>query len=368
MKIAQVVCVFPPYKGGIGKVAQDYHHFVVQSGYESLVFTPEYDRDKNSDYFVRIKPWIKYGNGAFIPQLFFYLKDCDIIHFHYPFFGAIEIMWLFSFFKKKKQKIIIHYHMDTLSLKGVAKILSTPSVFFSKKLLDRADFITCASLDYIKNSSIGGFYKKNPQKFIEIPFGVDVSFFNPVENAPLENKLLFVGGLDRAHYFKGLDVLLKSLAGLKNISFNLRVVGNGDLRITYENMARDLGIEHSVSFLGALTESELANCYRSSDIFVLPSINSHEAFGIVLIEAMASGNAVIASRLPGVRNVFEDGKQGYYFSPGNVENLSEKISLALSDKNSLKIMKCEARKHAIEFYDKNKERKKLIAFYENLCN
>ena len=101
MKIAHVVCTFPPYQGGIGKSALDFSSMMAGSSNEVTVFTPEYTpvyvENKNFKVRVkRIKPFLKLGNGAFIPSLFFELKKFDLIYLHYPFFGASEIVYLFS--------------------------------------------------------------------------------------------------------------------------------------------------------------------------------------------------------------------------------------------------------------------------------
>ena len=70
----------------------------------------------------------------------------------------------------------------------------------------------------------------------------------------------------------------------------------------------------------------------------MPSINSNEAFGLVLLEAMACGTPVIASNLPGVRSVFEAGVQGLLAEPGNVDDLKNKIAEILADNDKREMM------------------------------
>ena len=74
----------------------------------------------------------------------------------------------------------------------------------------------------------------------------------------------------------------------------------------YKKIAKNIGIKKYVNFLGGVNDEELIKNYQKANIFVLPSVNSHEAFGVVLLEALSCGVPVIASNLPGVRSVFKN--------------------------------------------------------------
>ncbi len=334
MKIAQIVCVYPPYRGGIGKSAEDYTKYLKNRGHQAAVFTPfvntaqsHQDEDIN-----RLRPFLKFGNAAFLPQLFFKLNKFDIVYLHYPFFGASEIIFLLKFFRRNKFKLVIHYHMDTLELRGLKKLFSLPSTIIRKKLFDLADLIICASFDYIKFSQIKDIYKKNFKKFKELPFSVDTDKFIP--NKKIKNtkiNITFVGGMDRAHNFKGVDVLLSAFSKIKQLNIKLNLIGNGDLIDGYKQLAKNLDIEDRVNFFTDMSDADKIIKYQNSDIFVLPSINSHEAFGIVLLEAMSCGVPVIASSLPGVRKVFENNQQGLLVIPGDVHDLKNKIEELIFD-------------------------------------
>jgi len=245
------------------------------------------------------------------------------------------------------------------------KVLSLPSKFIFNSLFNNADAITCASLDYIKNSEISKFYKNNDKKFYEISFGVDINKFKPSEQKKINNKLniLFVGGLDKAHYFKGLNILLKSLSKLQKDNYKLTVVGSGDLREKYEEQADKLGIKKFVKFAGRVSDKDLPSYYGNADVFVLPSINRCEAFGLVLLEAMACGVAVIASSLPGVRSVFKNNEHGFLVNPGDSDDLTSKIKIFLENKDLIKKMGEAGRKLVEDEYDWNKVGKKLDLIY-----
>ncbi|MCK5320752.1 glycosyltransferase family 4 protein [Candidatus Parcubacteria bacterium] len=349
MKIAHVVCVYPPYKGGIGNVAKDFAS-LMESDNEVTIFTPAQNNLKfkeNGGIKIKyLKPFLEYGNGAFLPQLFFKLKDFNIVHLHYPFFGASETVCLAKLFFKKRFKLIIHYHMDTDSLSFFSKILSIFSKIIFKPLFNVADKITFASEGYILKSKIKNFYQKNKQKFYLLPFGVDTDKFFPNKNKREENKIniLFVGGLDSAHYFKGVDILFKALGKVLNDKITLDIIGQGDMLVEYRKIAKEIKMERHVNFLGGVDDEELVRNYQKADIFVLPSINSHEAFGVVLLEAMACGTPVIASNLHGVRSVFDNKQEGLFAEPGNISDLREKINILIADKNLRKQMGANGKK------------------------
>ena len=118
-------------------------------------------------------------------------------------------------------------------------------------------------------------------------------------------------------------VLLEAISHIPNIKAKL--IGDGDLRSSYESLARKLSISDRVSFLGKLSSEELPAAYQSSDVLVLPSLSGAEAFGLVALEAQSSGIPVIASDLPGVRTVVADGESGILVPPVDAEALKEAI-------------------------------------------
>jgi len=347
MKIAQVVCVYPPYRGGIGSIAHKFNEFL-SDDFDTEVFTPLYNHLGSSEA-TYLKPLFSFGNSAFLPALWSKLKDKDLIIFHYPFFGTTELLWLYKKMYPQK-KIIVHFHMDAILDSWFKKILSVPENTIKKSFFTNVDAITCASYDYLGNSSIKEVYKENPKKFHEIGFGVDSAFFIPNKKNKIKNKILFVGGLDEAHYFKGLDFLLEVLNILDLEEWSLDIVGDGGLRRKYEKTVKRLNLTNKVNFFGKVNDNKLLEIYQKSDLFILPSINKSEAFGLVLLEAMACGLPVIASDLPGVRKVFRDGKDGYIFNTLDKFDLKDKIELILNNKDLKREMAISSRELVLNKY------------------
>jgi len=103
MNIAQVICIFPPKFGGMGNSVLNFSQALVELGHEVTVFTPSYgeegevaDLEDKAKKFkvVKLRPLLRLGNAAVLPQLLWRLQGFDIVHLHYPFYGSAEIVWL----------------------------------------------------------------------------------------------------------------------------------------------------------------------------------------------------------------------------------------------------------------------------------
>lgn len=364
MKIAQVVCVYPPYAGGIGRVAQKLQK-ILSERFDSSVFTLANKLDSSEDRVIRLKTWLRLGHGAAPFSLLKKLKPFDLIYFHYPFFGAGLVLSCFKLLHPEK-KLILHYHMDVKQKNIFYCILSWPEKLVQKLLFRQSDLIISASLDYVRHSQIKRLYQKYRTKFLEIPFSINCEEFKPNENYDhSENIILFVGGLDRAHYFKGVDLLIRALASIPNSKYRLKIAGQGELTEKYRRLAEKLKIGPRTEFLGKLKKEDLIANYQKAKVLVLPSINSNEAFGLVLIEALACGTPVIASNLPGVRSVFTDHQSGFLFKTGNVKDLKDKIE-KIMDNELNKKMRLEARQLALNKYDEKLIADKILTSINNL--
>ena len=108
IKIAHLTCVYPPYKGGIGSVAQKYAQIGINNGYDVSIYTPNYQKighieEENDKVEIhRISPLFKLGNAGYI-NIKKHLKKIDILHIHYPFYGSI----IPTIPKKGEKKIVL---------------------------------------------------------------------------------------------------------------------------------------------------------------------------------------------------------------------------------------------------------------------
>ena len=202
-----------------------------------------------------------------------------------------------------------------------------------KKWFRKLDYkiaVSKPAMDYVN--------KFFPDEYSIIPNGVDTDHFRPdvelIEEF-LDGKLniMFIGRLEKR---KGLDYLLQAYQQVKNQlpESRLIVVGPGiRLRKKYEKRVARHGIE-DVTFIGYATYSDLPRYYRTADIICCPA-TGWESFGIVLIEAMAVGTAVVASDISGYASVLTHGAEGLLVPPRNAPRLAEAL-LSLADDKAIR--------------------------------
>lgn len=353
MKIAHIVCRYPPYYSGMGTVVFETAANLVARGHEVVVFTPDYYEEKEVkevdelvepehapqlqkqiDFAKRLEPSVTYGNAARLSGLAKELDDFDLVHLHYPFFGTAGLVRKWKL-KNPKKPLVITYHMDTRAPGWRGLLFKAYAAYYLPKVLDAADTIIASSFDYATVSDARKHFVAKSAKWVELPFGVDIERFAPAEpdsNFKIELGLqpelptvLFVGGMDQAHFFKGVTVLLEALVIAKNSGQPIQaiLVGDGELREGYALKAKGMGLGNLVSFVGRVDHTDLPRYYQNADLLVLPSITQGEAFGMVLLEAYASGVPVIASDLPGVRTVAA--KAGTVVKPNDPHVLAQTL-------------------------------------------
>ena len=333
MRIAHVVAVFSPYRSGTGNVCFYNARELVRRGHEVHVFTaaaPDTPREEEMAGIQvhRLRPLVRVGNAPVLPQLLWQLDDFDVVHLHYPFFGG-EITTLAV--KMRRTPMVITYHQDVYLEGGMGLLAEGLTHTLGRWTLRSARRLLFTSADYGRVSAIRRLLQESESIIDALPNGVDVHRFTPGELSPAlrqqygvnpeDRVVLLVAALDSAHYFKGVPVLLDALAQLPK-QVKAVLVGDGDLRTTYEDQTRALGLANRVFFAGRVSEESLVDHYRLADVTVLPSITMGEAFGLVLLESLACATPVIASNLPGVRTVVDDGIDGFLSKPGDVEALS----------------------------------------------
>jgi glycosyltransferase involved in cell wall biosynthesis len=239
-------------------------------------------------------------------------------------------------------------------------------------LLPRAARILVSSDDYARRSSLQRFFRKHAERVIELPFGVDTDFFAPgpatrnrfalPDGSPV---ILFVGGLDRSHAFKGTPELLTALSRLDPHA-HLLIVGDGDLRPAYERLSQELNIVGRVHFLGRVDRPTLRDAYRTADVFAFPSTNTAEAFGLAALEAQACGVPIVASDLPGLRTVVRQGETGLLTPPKDVPALASALSTLLADRARREEMGHAARAWAASKFSWDRHLDGLLTVYRQV--
>ncbi|WP_258070550.1 glycosyltransferase [Pseudoclavibacter sp. AY1F1] len=143
--------------------------------------------------------------------------------------------------------------------------------------------------------------------------------------SPRESKrILFVG---RVTGEKKIDVLLRALTLLPS-DVGLDIVGGGDQKKNLQSLAKQLGLADRVTFHGYLSDQELRRMYTRASVFAMPSIA--ELQSIATMEAMASGQPVVAADAMALPHLVHDGENGFLFEPNNERDLADKLSQVLA--------------------------------------
>ncbi len=354
--------------GGIGTVADREVRELRARGIEAWLACPKVKTRTGMDHVIEL-PAVSFGNASYLRGLKNAVKEADIVHLHYPYYGSAESL---AYLKSKGhiKKLALTLHMDAKAggLRGL--FFNLHRKYIQPKILEQVDLAFVSSLDYAEHSSFNDFLHKYPQKIIELPFGVATDCF--CAGSPARAKFdippgSFVIGTvsvqDEAHKFKGLDLLIKTMKGLP-VSAHLLLVGDGDLQQNYKALANQLGVADRVHFAGRLSQEDLLCAYSTMDVFAFPSTSGAEAFGLAMLEAMSCGVPVVASSLPGVRKVAQEA--GLLTRPSDGQSLLENLKKMQEDTEMRRRFADSARAKALR-YSWPRHTDALITNYQKLC-
>ena len=242
----------------------------------------------------------------------------DITHLQFPYPLGEVSHWL-----RGHGRTVISYQSDVVRQKIIG-------AFYKPILrwgLRRADAILVTSPNYVVSSPE---LVRLANRCFVLPIGVDVERFAAPPRAATRGRptLLFMG---RHRYYKGLGDLIKAMP---EINADLIVGGDGPMRAEWEAAANALGLIASgqLRFIGNVSDDDLPALYRSVDIFVLPASARSEAFGIVLIEAMAAGLPCVTTELgTGTSYAVQDGVTGFVVPARTPPALAEAINRLAAD-------------------------------------
>ncbi|MBI4280777.1 glycosyltransferase family 4 protein [Candidatus Uhrbacteria bacterium] len=367
MKLAMVTPVLGS-AGGLGRVAEEQAKRLAERGHEVTLFFPSKNPSPllnrsiaQSFSAVPVIPRFRYGHGAWLPQLSSLLEPFPLAHLHYPFLGGAGAVARWRR-KTRPGKLVVTYHMDLLGSGLLRPVFRGYQRWMMPRAVCAADRLIVSSRDYAEQGDLRRLLPRINDRLSEIPFGVDEKKFQPGQRdqnlldklglGENEKVILFVGGLDRAHYFKGVPVLLAAFQEfLKTVgTARLLLVGSGDRLTYFEHLVAESGIASRVSFASAVSSEELPAYYRLADVLVLPSLDRSEAFGLVLLEAQASGVPVVSSNLPGVRTVLEDKKTGLLVPPGDAAGLTDALRWLFNHPEERGVMGQAARERILAKY------------------
>jgi glycosyltransferase involved in cell wall biosynthesis len=245
---------------------------------------------------------------------------------------------IFGFWKKHFYYMIICHLMS----KEKNKYLRN---FIEHKYIKRADYITTIS----EATQITLYESKLIEKDVDIiPPGIN---YKAIESLPEKDdsifKLLYVGTIEER---KGLIYLIDVLNNVVNKNFTLNIVGkilNQDYYELLTKKIKEYKLENKINFLGRVTDEILKELYKKSHLFVFLSI--WEGYGMVVAEAASFGLPVIASRLPSLEPLIEEGYNGFFVEINEIDEIAKKIDLLIENKKLWKEISLNALKKASGF-------------------
>lgn len=286
----------------------------------------------------------------------------DIVHAHWIVPQGMVAVLARGLIGRRVRIVCTSHGGDLFGLRGR---IWTATKRWVLRRLDAVTVVSSAMAEYVK--AIAGDIKPTV-----IPMGTDLrNAFTPPEEPrrPPLRRLIFVGRLVEK---KGVKYLLEAMALIRenHPEVTLTIVGHGPLRSELEATARDLELADCVRFIGAVPHAELPTHYRGADIAVFPFVEAiggdQEGFGLVMVEAMGCGCAVVASELPATRDVIVPGETGVFVPSRDPQAIAGAIHEMLTDQVSALARAERGMNHATKNFDWTVSTDKFSAVFHGL--
>ncbi len=296
-----------------------------------------------------------------ITKLWKIAKNYDVIDVHHP----DPMAFLALFIVRPKAKLVIHWQSDIVRQKFMAKLFLP----LQNWVLRRADSVVLASQSYGEHSAD---LKNYLHKMEVVPIGIDSTLLE-VDRPKLEaikeryshKKIIFAVG--RLVTYKGFDHLVEAARYLSD-EYLILIAGKGPEEENLLATIARYNLEERVQLLGYISEEEKYAYFESAKVFSLPSITRAEAFGVVLVEAMAFGKPIVLSDIQGsgMNWVNMDGVTGLQVEPKNPEALAQAIEKITTDERLYQEFSANARKRFERLFTRETMVESLIDIYSKI--
>lgn len=272
-----------------------------------------------------------------------YKPDCMISQF-----GSVNLMLLLGWLFRVPLRLARY---ETRS--SAVDIDSTYSKSKLEFLRFRKRFLFKLSTHLLANSESA---KDDLHKIFQINHGQIRVFLNylpdplSLNTTPTDRKPLSLVCVGAFKMVKGQDVLIKALSLLPpELNLEVEFVGQGENFQHCKSLAESLGVESRCQFLGGVNHDQVFGHFARASASVVPSLD--EAFGYVCIESLAVGTPVLGSRVGGIPEIVRDNVDGFLFTPGNPEDLAQKIEFFFSAGNDQEMMRENARQRFVSTFE-----------------
>lgn len=269
-------------------------------------------------------------------------EQFDIIHFHEPWVPVLSRQIL----SRSKAVNVATFHAklpETLMSRTMARVI-TPYTKPLLRYIDEFTAVSDAAAEYLLSLA--------DVKVDIIPNGIDLHHFmyrkkRPVRGSEEVKTILYIGRLERR---KGARYLIEAFSELQTRQPNVRLIlaGDGPDREKLQQLAQELQLRQ-VEFLGYIDEATKLELLRTADLFCSPAVFG-ESFGIVLLEAMASGLVTVAGNNPGYASVMQDIGKLSLVNPKDRTEFAHRLQLLLNDEDLRKLWRSWARE-SVKQYD-----------------
>lgn len=348
-RILMVLYYYDPYVSGVSVYAKRLAEGLVEKGHEVTVIASRHEKSLpltqtiNGVRIIRKRTLFKFGKGVimptFLPSILKHSVQSDYVNMHLP----MAETGLAAIFIPRK-KLITTYQCDIyLGDSLLQKAITYISIMLMRLQLARSERIVTLSDDYFLHSKMSGYSKKSVQIYPPIPAPKHPSdaeqLFTDIGVSKNDVRIGFVG---RIVYEKGIEYLLGAIPSLKEriSSFKIVLLGDyskvagGSIKEELDNYVSKYP-EH-ILFTGYLNDEDRDKFYAGLDVLVLPSIDPLEAFGMVQVEAMLQGTPVVASDMPGVREVIKRTGYGRLSKMKDSTDIARQIIEVVSNKKEYK--------------------------------
>jgi glycosyltransferase involved in cell wall biosynthesis len=280
-------------------------------------------------------------------------RDCDLIHAEWSFSAAAAVLskWL-------HRKPIL----ATLQGSDIFQVTRSPlGSALTRQVLSRCDRITVLSRALLNATAALGL----PAGQITIvPNGVDTNHFLPPDTQEREKLILYVGSFIER---KGVRHLLDAIPQVLNEfpGFRLVLIGEGPQEPVLRQQAEDLGVSELTTFVGFRPQDEIKTWMQKAQVLVLPSLE--EGMGVVLLEALACGTPLVASRIDGIQDVVTP-DVGVLVPPADPQALAKGLRHVLAEPLKWDQLSLAARERAMVHYDWDYVSSKYVALYRDVIS
>lgn len=351
VRITHVTAHYPPFLGGLEKVVEALASYRSVRGLDVSVITSR-DRPRRTEspggegsaeagQVRRLRSW-EVAHTAIIPSLpaeLLRLPRCSMVHLHVSQAFIPEAVYVAHLLRGLPY--VAHLHIDVGPSGRAGMLLRAYKPLVLGRVLRAAASVVVFTRE--QRSAVASRYGVDVARIAVIPNGVEETFFYSGRRLPgTKPRLLFVG---RLSVQKNLALLLRALAGVSEY-FETTLVGDGELEGELKNVAASLSLQN-VRFHGRAYGAELRDLYRNADIFVLPS--EREGMPLVLLEALAMGLPIVATDIPGNRDVIVDGANGVLVPPSDASALRRALLSMTVDLGGYQRMSAESRRLASQY-------------------